>query len=107
MRQVFFLLPDPLRQRLLWSAGTWMERLGGKSGCVSAARRRRGSGGRVRLCLDEVVLLPDLYGDKLCAALDRQHPRDLFDVKLLLDQDGLDVAPSKAFWSICSVIRNL
>ena len=24
--------------------------------------------------------LPDLYAGKLCAALDRQHPRDLFDV---------------------------
>lgn len=38
----------------------------------------------------QVVSLPDLYGGKLCAALDRQHPRDLFDVKLLLDQGGLD-----------------
>ncbi|RRQ20340.1 nucleotidyl transferase AbiEii/AbiGii toxin family protein [Guyparkeria sp. SCN-R1] len=38
----------------------------------------------------QVVSQPDLYGGKLCAALDRQHPRDLFDVKLLLDQDGLD-----------------
>ena len=27
----------------------------------------------------------DLYGGKLCAALDRQHPRDLFDIKQLLD----------------------
>ena len=27
----------------------------------------------------------DLYGGKICAALDRQHPRDLFDVKLLFD----------------------
>ena len=27
-----------------------------------------------------VVSPPDLYGGKLCAALDRQHPRDLFDV---------------------------
>ena len=25
----------------------------------------------------------DLYGGKLCAALDRQHPRDLYDVMLL------------------------
>lgn len=29
----------------------------------------------------QVALLPDLYVGKLCAALDRQHPRDLFDVK--------------------------
>src|ERR1017187_3127926 len=35
------------------------------------------------------VSLPDLYGGKLCAALDRQHPRDLFDVKLLLDAEGI------------------
>jgi hypothetical protein len=27
--------------------------------------------------------LPDLYAGKLCAALDRQHPRDLFDVMQL------------------------
>lgn len=31
----------------------------------------------------------DLYGGKLCAALDRQHPRDLFDVRLLLDDQGI------------------
>jgi hypothetical protein len=35
-----------------------------------------------------VVQAPDLYGGKICAALDRQHPRDLFDIKLLLDSDG-------------------
>jgi hypothetical protein len=31
----------------------------------------------------------DLYGGKICAALDRQHPRDLFDVKLLLEDQGI------------------
>lgn len=31
----------------------------------------------------------ELFGGKLCAALDRQHPRDLFDVKRLLDGEGL------------------
>jgi len=36
----------------------------------------------------QVVQAPDLYGGKICAALDRQHPRDLFDVKLLLDSNG-------------------
>ena len=25
--------------------------------------------------------IADLYGGKLCAALDRQHPRDLFDIR--------------------------
>lgn len=36
-----------------------------------------------------VLSLPDLYGGKLCAALDRQHPRDLFDVMLMLREEGL------------------
>lgn len=36
-----------------------------------------------------VVSLPDLYGGKLCATLDRQHPRDLFDVMLMLREEGL------------------
>ena len=39
-------------------------------------------------CVMPIVPLAQLYGGKLCAALDRQHPRDLFDVKLLLDNDG-------------------
>lgn len=39
----------------------------------------------------DMILVPrgQVYGGKLCAALDRQHPRDLFDVKLLLDNEGL------------------
>jgi len=37
-----------------------------------------------------VVSFPDLYAGKICAALDRQHPRDWFDVKLLLDHEGID-----------------
>ena len=36
-----------------------------------------------------VVSLPELYGSKICAAVDRQHPRDLFDVKLLLENEGI------------------
>jgi predicted nucleotidyltransferase component of viral defense system len=35
-----------------------------------------------------VVSFAELYGGKICAALDRQHPRDLFDVRLLLDNEG-------------------
>lgn len=31
----------------------------------------------------------DTYGGKICAALDRQHPRDLFDVKYLFENEGL------------------
>lgn len=32
-----------------------------------------------------IVSLSQLYGGKIIAALDRQHPRDLFDVKLMFD----------------------
>src|SRR5690554_1082577 len=45
----------------------------------------------------QVVSLPDLFGGKICAALDRQHPRDLFDVKLLLNQGGLDRSVFEGF----------
>ena len=44
-----------------------------------------------------VLSIPDLYGGKICAALDRQHPRDLFDVKVLLEQDGMTNEIRKAF----------
>jgi predicted nucleotidyltransferase component of viral defense system len=39
-------------------------------------------------CTMQLVPLGQLYGGKICAAIDRQHPRDLFDVKLLLDREG-------------------
>jgi len=35
-----------------------------------------------------VVSHAELYGGKVCAAVDRQHPRDVFDVKLLFDNEG-------------------
>ena len=41
--------------------------------------------------------IEDLYGGKICAALDRQHPRDLFDVKFLFDNEGLTENIRKAF----------
>lgn len=44
-----------------------------------------------------VVALADLYAGKICAALDRQHPRDLFDVKWLLENEGLTDDIRKAF----------
>ncbi len=37
----------------------------------------------------KVVHLDDLYAGKMCAALDRQHPRDFFDIRGLLDNEGL------------------
>lgn len=39
-------------------------------------------------CAMPIVPLGQLYGGKICAAMDRQHPRDLFDVKLLLENEG-------------------
>lgn len=44
-----------------------------------------------------VLSLPELYGGKICAALDRQHPRDLFDVKLLLENEGITDEIRKCF----------
>lgn len=35
-----------------------------------------------------VLNFNELYGGKICAALDRQHPRDLFDIKLLVENEG-------------------
>ncbi len=37
----------------------------------------------------KVLAFDDVYAGKLVAALDRQHPRDLFDVKLLLENEGI------------------
>ncbi|HEY0297760.1 MAG TPA: nucleotidyl transferase AbiEii/AbiGii toxin family protein, partial [Arachidicoccus sp.] len=39
-------------------------------------------------CEMRIVPVGQLYGGKLCAALDRQHPRDLFDVKFLMENEG-------------------
>ena len=38
---------------------------------------------------ENVFALKGGYGGKLHAALDRQHPRDLFDIKLLYENEGL------------------
>ncbi len=39
----------------------------------------------------------DLYAGKLCAALDRQHPRDLYDVKKLLEAGDISEALKNTF----------
>jgi predicted nucleotidyltransferase component of viral defense system len=44
-----------------------------------------------------VVSFADLYAGKLVAALDRQHPRDFFDVRDLLANEGIDDALRRAF----------
>lgn len=44
-----------------------------------------------------MLSLADLYAGKMVAALDRQHPRDLFDIKVLFDNEGLTDNIRKAF----------
>ena len=39
----------------------------------------------------------ELYGSKLVAAMARQHPRDLFDVRTLLDRGGITTRMRRAF----------
>lgn len=38
----------------------------------------------------QIVSSADLYAGKIVAALDRQHPRDLFDIRDLLRHEGID-----------------
>jgi predicted nucleotidyltransferase component of viral defense system len=45
----------------------------------------------------QVLSLADLYGGKFVAALDRQHPRDFFDVRDLLANEGIDQQLRRAF----------
>lgn len=44
-----------------------------------------------------VVSLEDVYGGKLVAAMDRQHPRDLFDVMQLFAHEGITPDIRRAF----------
>jgi predicted nucleotidyltransferase component of viral defense system len=44
-----------------------------------------------------IVSFADLFAGKLVAALDRQHPRDLFDVRELLAKEGIDENLRRAF----------
>jgi len=44
-----------------------------------------------------LVSLADAYGGKLVAALDRQQPRDLFDVMQLLEHEGITPEIRRAF----------
>lgn len=44
-----------------------------------------------------IVAFADLYAGKIVAALDRQHPRDLFDIRALLANEGIGEALRRAF----------
>ncbi|WP_024771786.1 nucleotidyl transferase AbiEii/AbiGii toxin family protein [Aquimarina macrocephali] len=55
-------------------------------------------------CAIQTVSLAQLYGGKICAALDRQHPRDLFDIKYLLKNEGFteEIKTGFLFYLLCS-----
>lgn len=44
-----------------------------------------------------VLAKSELYGSKLVAAMDRQHPRDLFDVRVLFERGGLTAEVVECF----------
>ena len=44
-----------------------------------------------------VASLEDVYGGKLVAAMDRQHPRDLFDIMQLFEHEGITPGIRRAF----------
>ena len=44
-----------------------------------------------------IVSFEEVYGGKICAALNRQHPRDLFDIKHLLENEGFNEDVKKGF----------
>ena len=69
-------------------------------GCMHAPSRLRGFPAVSDLFGDveaQVLAFEDLFAGKLVAALDRQHPRDLFDVAPLLDAEGLSKSLLDAF----------
>lgn len=44
-----------------------------------------------------VLSFEDMYAGKICAALDRQHPRDWFDISHLLREEGITERIKQAF----------
>ncbi len=46
---------------------------------------------------NRILSTEELYAGKICAALDRQHPRDLFDVHWLIRNEDLSLRTRKAF----------
>jgi predicted nucleotidyltransferase component of viral defense system len=50
-----------------------------------------------RFYIIPILSKEDLYAGKICAALDRQHPRDLFDMHIFFKNDNLDERLKQAF----------
>lgn len=70
-------------------------------GTVLPVETRR-LGGEARTLFTTDLSLPvlsasELYGSKLVAAMDRQHPRDLFDVRGLFQRGGSDARNCRMF----------
>lgn len=62
-------------------------------GCLFPFQERR-TASKVEELLESsttmrILAFEDLYAGKLCALLNRQHPRDIFDIKLLLENEGI------------------
>jgi predicted nucleotidyltransferase component of viral defense system len=53
----------------------------------------------------QVVPFGQLYGGKICAALDRQHPRDFFDVKILMEKEEFSDVVREGFL-LCLLCSN-
>jgi predicted nucleotidyltransferase component of viral defense system len=45
----------------------------------------------------QILALPDLFGGKICAALDRQHPRDFFDILMMFRNNLFSEEVRKVF----------
>ncbi len=59
-------------------------------------------------CSIQGVSLGQLYGGKICAALDRQHPRDLFDVHYMLENEGITNSIKEGFlFTLLSSARSM
>jgi predicted nucleotidyltransferase component of viral defense system len=55
-----------------------------------------------------VMSFEDVFAGKMCAALNRQHPRDIFDTSLLLENEGISSKTKDAFLVyLCSNNRSV
>jgi predicted nucleotidyltransferase component of viral defense system len=57
-----------------------------------------------RFCEIKTVSVGQLWGGKICAALERQHPRDIYDVKNMLTEVGFteEIKQGFLFFLLCS-----
>ncbi len=46
----------------------------------------------------QILSISDIFGGKICAALDRQHPRDLFDIHIMFENNIFNEEVKKVFF---------